>query len=475
MIQRTPSEDIKRIFQLQSAHANLMRLRATTASERLRKVRAVKSYLLCKENIEMLCKALHADLRKSHSETEANELAPVLLVIKHIEDNLRKWVSDRKVETPLAMSGLSSHVRYESKGAVLVIAPWNYPFQLVLVPFLHAMVAGNAVMVKPSEYVPATSAFLESMFKELFDESEVAFAFGEADVAQEVLSLPFHHIFFTGSPSVGKLVMQAAAQNLTSVTLELGGKSPVIVHDSYDIRTAAKKIAWAKTMNCGQTCIAPDYVLLPEGSEKHFADAFAKAVAEFYNPDGKGVSSSSDYSRIINRKNLLRLKNLMEQDLEVGAHLLYGGAMDEDDLFIEPTLLGNMKPYMGLMQQEIFGPILPVCTYKRIDDALHTINSMERPLALYILSNDRKATRHVLSNTTSGGVGINELMVTSVNPALPFGGVNHSGIGRSNGLAGFISFSNERGVVRRSWGTFAPIYPPYKPWLISLLRKLTGF
>ena len=181
MIQRTPSEDIKRIFQLQSAHANLMRLRATSVSERLRKVRAVKSYLLRKENMEMLCKALHTDLRKSRSETEANELAPVLLVIKHIEDNLRKWVSDRKVETPLAMSGLSSHVRYDSKGAVLVIAPWNYPFQLVLVPFLHAMVAGNAVMVKPSEYVPATSAFLESMFKELFDESEVAFALGEAD------------------------------------------------------------------------------------------------------------------------------------------------------------------------------------------------------------------------------------------------------------------------------------------------------
>ncbi|MFN5223406.1 MAG: aldehyde dehydrogenase family protein, partial [Bacteroidota bacterium] len=373
MIQRTPSEDIKRIFQLQSAHANLMRLRATSVSERLRKVRAVKSYLLRKENMEMLCKALHTDLRKSRSETEANELAPVLLVIKHIEDNLRKWMSDRKVETPLAMSGLSSHVRYESKGAVLVIAPWNYPFQLVLVPFLHAMVAGNAVMVKPSEYVPATSAFLKSMFKELFDESEVAFAFGEADVAQEVLGLPFHHIFFTGSPNVGKLVMQAAAHNLTSVTLELGGKSPVIIHESYDLRLAAKKIAWAKTMNCGQTCIAPDYVLLPEGSEKRFAEEFAKAVAEFYNPSGGGIASSSDYSRIINRKNLMRLKNLMEQDLEAGAQLLYGGAMDEDDLFKEPTLLGNMKPYMGLMQQEIFGPILPVGTYKRIDDAIHTV------------------------------------------------------------------------------------------------------
>ncbi|MFZ9943017.1 MAG: aldehyde dehydrogenase family protein, partial [Bacteroidia bacterium] len=311
--------------------------------------------------------------------------------------------------------------------------------------------------------------------KGLFDEREVAFVFGDAEVAKEVLSMPFHHIFFTGSPQVGKSVMQAASRHLTSVTLELGGKSPVFVHDSFDIATAARKIAWAKTMNCGQTCIAPDYVLIPEGSTELFVQAYERAIKDFYNPQGKGIDKSVDYSRLIHRKHFQRLKSLLETDIQAGAKVLSGGNMNENDLFIEPILVSNMQSSMGLMREEIFGPILPICTYRNITAAIAQVNELERPLSLYIFSNNHKITEQILVNTTSGGVAINELMVTSVNPALPFGGVNHSGMGRSNGQSGFVSFSNEKGIVRRRWGTFSPIFPPYKPWLVRMLRKISSW
>ena len=474
-MQSTSITEIHRLFHLQSQHENLMRLRKTTASERLQKIRRIKKALLLPDNIKKMTDALHADLRKSAAESEANELAPVLMAIRHLEDNLRKWMAPRKVGSPLALSGLSSHVRYESKGCVLVIAPWNYPFQLVLMPLLHALAAGNAVIVKPSEFVPATSKFLFELLKGLFDEREVAFVFGDAEVAKEVLNMPFHHIFFTGSPQVGKLVMQAASRHLTSVTLELGGKSPVFVHDSYDIAIAARKIAWAKTMNCGQTCIAPDYVLIPEGSTEHFVQAYERAIKDFYNPQGKGIDKSVDYSRLIHRKHFQRLKSLLETDIQAGAKVLSGGNMNENDLFIEPILVSNLQSSMGLMREEIFGPILPICTYRNITEAIAQVNELERPLSLYIFSNNNKITEQILVNTTSGGVAINELMVTSVNPALPFGGVNHSGMGRSNGQAGFVSFSNEKGIVRRRWGTFSPIFPPYKSWLVRMLRKISSW
>lgn len=468
----TSTSEINRIFKLQSATDNLMRLRNTTASERLAKVRKVKQYLLRKENIHRLTEALHADLRKPAAESEANEWSPVMLSIVHMEENLRKWMRDKPVDTPLAMSGLSSRIKYESKGSVLIFAPWNYPFQIVLVPLLHAITAGNAAIVKPSEFAPATAAFLHEMLSEMFPENEVAFVFGESDEATALLELPFHHIFFTGSPAIGKKVMAAAAKHLTSVTLELGGKSPVIIHDSYDIETAARKIAWAKTMNCGQTCIAPDYVMLPKASRNAFVMAYQSAINDFFNRDGKGVASSTYYARIINVRQFARIKSLVDQAVDAGAEILCGGEMDENDKFIAPTILGNVNHDMGIMRDEIFGPVLPVMEYESIDDAIKQVNTLERPLAMYVLSKNSKVTNRILQHTTSGGVGVNELMVTSVNPSLPFGGVNHSGIGRANGEAGFMAFSNERGVVVRSWGTFSLLFPPYRNWVINWMKRL---
>ncbi|MFM7078487.1 MAG: aldehyde dehydrogenase family protein [Bacteroidota bacterium] len=468
----TNTNDINRIFKLQSATDNLMRLRSTTAAERLAKVRKVKQFLLKQENIKRLTDALHSDLRKPAVESEANEWSPVMLSIVHIEENLRKWMREKPVDTPLAMSGLSSRIKYESKGAVLILAPWNYPFQIVLVPLLHAITAGNAAIVKPSEFAPATADFLHEMLSGMFPENEVAFVFGEAEAATALLELPFHHIFFTGSPAIGKKVMAAASKHLTSVTLELGGKSPVIVHDSYDMVTAARKIAWAKTMNCGQTCIAPDYVMLPKASRNAFVAAYQSAINEFFNSDGKGVAASMYYPRIINVRQFARIKSLIDQAVGAGAEVLCGGETDENDKFIAPTVLGNVNQEMNIMREEIFGPVLPVMEYDSIDDAINQVNALERPLAMYVLSKNSKVTNRILQHTTSGGVGINELMVTSVNPALPFGGVNHSGMGRANGEAGFIAFSNERGIVVRHWGTFSLLYPPYKNWVISWMKRL---
>lgn len=471
-MQPTSTNEIQRLFKLQSATDNLMCLRNTSASQRLAKVRQVKQYLLKKENILRLTDALHADLRKSTAESEANEWSPVMLSIVHMEEHLRKWMRDKPVDTPLAMSGLSSRIKYESKGSVLIFAPWNYPFQIVLVPLLHAITAGNAAIVKPSEFAPATAAFLHEMVTGIFPENEVAFVFGEAEAAAALLELPFHHIFFTGSPAIGKKVMAAAAKHLTSVTLELGGKSPVIIHESYDIATAAKKIAWAKTMNCGQTCIAPDYVMLPKSTRDAFVAAYQAAIKDFFDRDGKGVAASTDYPRIINVRQFGRIKSLVDQAIGAGAEVLCGGEMDERDKFIAPLVLGNVDGNMNIMREEIFGPVLPVMEYDSVDDAIQQVNRLERPLAMYVLSNNKRATNKILQNTTSGGVGINELMVTSVNPSLPFGGVNHSGIGRANGEAGFIAFSNERGIVTRRWGTFSLLYPPYKDWVIRLMKKL---
>jgi aldehyde dehydrogenase (NAD+) len=354
----------------------------------------------------------------------------------------------------------------------LIFAPWNYPFQIVLVPLLHAITAGNAAIVKPSEFAPATAAFLHEMLSEMFPENEVAFVFGESDAATALLELPFHHIFFTGSPAIGKKVMAAAAKHLTSVTLELGGKSPVIIHESYDIETAARKIAWAKTMNCGQTCIAPDYVMLPKASRNAFVMAYQSAINDFFNRDGKGIASSTYYARIINVRQFARIKSLVDQAVDAGAEILCGGEMDENDKFIAPTILGNVNHDMGIMRDEIFGPVLPVMEYESIDDAIKQVNTLERPLAMYVLSKNSKVTNRILQHTTSGGVGVNELMVTSVNPSLPFGGVNHSGIGRANGEAGFVAFSNERGVVLRSWGTFSLLFPPYRNWVINWMKRL---
>jgi aldehyde dehydrogenase (NAD+) len=286
---------------------------------------------------------------------------------------------------------------------------------------------------------------------------------GDAQVAGELLKMPFDHIFFTGSPAVGKIVMRAAAENLTSVTLELGGKSPAIVYDRADVADAARKIAWGKLVNNGQTCIAPDYLFVDEKIAADFIKAFQEAVTSYYNPEGKGIAASDSYARIINTRHFNRLQGLVQDALDSGAQVLMGGTHDPEQRFFHPTLLGNVAHGARIMEEEIFGPILPLFTFKDPKEAYETIAGKPKPLALYLFTKDRQQAEAGLAFTTAGGTCINDTLIHFTNPDLPFGGVNNSGIGKSHGYYSFQAFSNERAVIRQRTGltTLSPIYPPY--------------
>lgn len=468
----TTASEIDRIFTLQHDQHNLQRLRTSTVKERVARIKRMERYMQSEPNLSEWTDALWSDLHKCREEAIATEWVTVLTNMKHIYAELNGWMRDESVGTPLALTGLKSWVRREAKGHVLVIAPWNYPLQLVLNPLIYAIAAGNAVMIKPSEMAPATSAFLKTMVDEVFPESEVAVIEGEVDTATHLLKKPFHHIFFTGSPKVGKIVMRAAAENLTSVTLELGGKSPAIVDESFNVDTAAERIAWGKCVNAGQTCIAPDYVLLHESQLDGFTNAYAKVVERFYNPDGKGVEHSKDYGRMVDSRNFQRMVDLIEDAKNRGAQVVLGGQHDAAQKLVVPHVLTGVTPEMKVMQEEIFGPILPVLTYQQWEEIPDIINQMDRPLALYVMSKSKQRTNHLLAHTASGGVGINETLVTVINPELPFGGINNSGIGKSNGKYSFLEFSNERGVVKRTWFNFKMIFPPYNSSIIKLLMKI---
>lgn len=469
----TSKEDILALFALQHASDNLQRLKETTVIERIRKIERVVQYLSDPVYQKDWIAALENDLGKSSGEAKITELSPLLANVKHIKRNLRKWMADRRTDSPPVMLGMRSYIRYEPKGHVLIIAPWNYPLFLVLEPLIFAIAAGNAAMVKPSEFAPATSAFLRQMLSSLFDQSEVALVEGAVETSTTLLEQPFHHIFFTGSTKVGKIVMEAAAKNLTSVTLELGGKSPVIIDRKVKMKSVAEKVAWAKCINAGQTCIAPDYIVVHEADAQAFTQQFSDAVQRFYNRDGKGVTTAGDYGRIITHDHYARLRGLVEDAVAQGAVVSVEGTVDDAHRLMTPFVLTEVTPEMQIMQEEIFGPVLPVITYKSFSDVPEIVSKWPRPLALYVMSTSKRNAEFILRNTASGGVGINELLVTIINPALPFGGVNQSGIGKSLGRHGFIEFSNERGVVKRKWLDFKMIYPPLNKTIIDWLLRLS--
>lgn len=459
--------DIQKLFEAQAEA--LPGLRAESARQRISRIWKIRRYLLDKSHEAKLCEAMRADLRRPRQEVMVMEVGPVMMAMNHIKANLKRWMRDRWVPAPLSMAGLSGTVRHEPKGRCLVISPWNYPLQLALNPAIHAMAAGNAVAIKPSELSPQVSNFLAEMAAELFDPKEFAVVLGEVDTATELLAQPFNHIFFTGSPGVGKIVMGAAAKNLCSVTLELGGKSPTIVDGSVNARSVGAKTAWAKGINAGQTCIAPDYGVVQEGQMKDFAEGFRQGLRKMY---GNDPQQSSDFGRMVNEKHFHRVRRIVEDALEKGAELVVGGKMDAADLYIEPTLLRGVTDDMTVMQEEIFGPVLPVLTYKDLAEVPAIVAKRPQPLSFYIMSKVRKNIRFLMDHTVSGGVVVNEYMVGSLNPHLPFGGVNGSGIGKSNGRHGFLEFSNERGVVERNWGTLRFLWPPFSEKMTRLANFL---
>lgn len=430
----------------------------TNYKERLKKLKALK-FALEKTYRKALRDAMYKDFKKPQTEVDLTEIYLVVKEIKFTIANLKSWLKKQRVDTPLTLLGTSSYIKYEPKGVCLIISPWNYPVTLTFGPLVYAIASGNTVIIKPSEMTPNTSSVMAEMVKELFSEDEVALIEGEVDVAQELLKLPFNHIFFTGSPSVGKIIMTAAAKHLTSVTLELGGKSPTIIHESSHIKSAINNIVWGKYLNNGQTCIAPDYVLIHESILKAFITEFKSKVVEYYS---ENPLSSDSYGRVVNERHFQRLVQSIEDAKTNNGTIELGGNYEASSNYIAPTLITGLSDDATLLNEEIFGPILPIKTYKAIDEVIDYINSKEKPLALYIYANDKKFVNTVIQNTRAGSTCINTNALQFSNHNLPFGGSNNSGIGKAHGFYSFQEFSNARSVLKRhTIGPLNLLFPPY--------------
>ncbi len=463
-------EKIQEVFaaQQEKAHA----LRTSKASERIKKLRQLHEAI--ERYTPQIEEALLKDFQKPAAETLLSEVFPSIADIKHTIKHLRAWMKPKAVPTPLTLVGSSSKVVYEPKGVSLIIAPWNYPFFLAVGPLVYAIAAGNTAIIKPSEMTPHTSGLLKQMIAETFTPEEVTVFEGGVETSQNLLALPFDHVFFTGSPQVGKIVMGAAAKHLTSVTLELGGKSPTVIDESADLTDAAEKITWGKFLNAGQTCIAPDYVLVPKSRVANFIKKMQESIDTFYNPRGTGVENSDSFARVVNEKHFARLNQLLEDALQKGAEIAIGGKVEAANNYIAPTLLTEVTDDMTIMQEEIFGPILPIMTYETKEEVVRLINSKPKPLAMYVFSTKGSHTNYFLEQTSSGGVSVNDCVTHIVNPNLPFGGVNNSGIGKTHGFYGFQAFSNERAVLTQRTGltSLKPLYPPYTNTVRKMAESL---
>jgi aldehyde dehydrogenase (NAD+) len=411
----------------------------------------------------LLLEALSADFGKPRFEAWATEIGFVLSDIDHTLAHLPTWAKRQRVATPVTFQPGSSHIVPEPVGVVCVIAPWNYPVQLLLMPMIAAISAGNAVVGKPSELAPRTADALAALVADLADPS-VALVCGGVAETTEVLAQRFDHILYTGNGRVARVVMRAAAEHLTPVTLELGGKSPAVVSRNANIALAAKRIAWGKFVNAGQTCIAPDYVLVEREVHDQLVDALGAAITEFYGSDPQ---RSPDLARIVNEPHFHRLEKLLHSGTVV-----VGGTTDVDTRYIAPTVLTGVTRDDPVMGEEIFGPILPVIAVDSLDDAVRFVNADDKPLALYTFSDSDTDNEFVLDNATSGGACVNGALFHVSNPNLPFGGVGESGMGAYHGKFGFDTFSHRRAVHTRSTKVDPPImYPPYTAKKESLLRK----
>jgi aldehyde dehydrogenase (NAD+) len=430
----------------------------TTYKERIKKLKALKRALE-KTYKREIREALYNDFKKPQLETDLTEIYPVVDEINFATKHLKSWLRKQSVETPIAMLGSSSWIKNEPKGVCLIISPWNFPVNLTFGPLVSAIAAGNTVILKPSEMTPHTSKVMHKIVNALFNDNEVLLIEGEVEVSQELLKLPFNHIFFTGSPQVGKIVMKAASEHLSSVTLELGGKSPVIIDDTSNLDKAVKKIIFGKFLNAGQTCIAPDYVLVNEAIKEAFSSSFQKQLTAFYS---ENPSESKSLGRIVNHKHFKRLQGYLDDARSRNASIICGGITEEHDNYIAPTLVFDISEDSELMQNEIFGPILPVKTYTTSEEVIDYINSKDKPLALYIFSKNRRRVHDIINNTRAGSTCINHNLLQFLNHNLPFGGSNTSGIGKSHGHFGFLEFVNQRSVLKQhTIGAVDLLMPPY--------------
>lgn len=454
---KTMNTEIQEVFDAQLAHQ--WAVANTSARERIKKLDKLLKAIMVTYRQDIR-DAIYADFKKSQAEVDLTEIYMLTTDIKHTKKYLRSWMQTKKVPTPLPLIGSSSFIKYEPKGVCLIISPWNFPLNLTLGPLISAISAGNTAIIKPSEHTPNTSAVMKTMIEDLFPSNEVALFTGGIETAQQLLSLPFNHIFFTGSPAVGKIVMEAAAKNLSSVTLELGGKSPTVVDDSANIEVAAKRIAWGKFLNNGQICIAPDYLLVHKTVKDQLLESITKHIKIFYSENPQNEPA---YNRMVNQKHLDRVRGYLEDSLSKGAKLFYGNKdIDDRTNYFEPTIVTDVPKDSELLTEEIFGPVLPVITFEELNEAVAFINGKEKPLSMYIFSKNKKSIKYLLDHTRAGGGCINHTNVHYFNMNLPFGGVNNSGIGKSHGYFGFLAFTNQRGIYRQNFpGALEFLLPPY--------------
>ncbi|MBT2574957.1 aldehyde dehydrogenase family protein [Bacillus sp. ISL-51] len=432
--------DIQRVFQLQKK--NQKALRASTAEQRKEKLSRLLEAVTAHE--EEIIEAIRQDVRKPYHEVKRAETQGTIKAIKDNMNNLEAWMAPKQVGSALNPEA-DGVLMYEPKGTALILGPWNYPFMLTMAPLAAAIAAGNSAIVKLSDFTMKTSHIAAKVIREAFHEEDAAIFEGEVDVATELLDQPFDHIFFTGSTNVGKIVMTAAAKHLSSVTLELGGKSPTIIDSEYDLMDAAKKIAVGKFVNAGQTCIAPDYVFIKEDVQDAFTNMLQTIVNAGFMEDDHTIDREK-FTQIVNDRNFNRVKALFDDAIDKGAEVAFGGVFDAHDRTISPTVLKNVTPDMKIMQEEIFAPILPLMNYEDIDEAVEYITDRDKPLALYVFSHNQKLIDYVLQHTTSGNAAVNDVVVHFTDVNLPFGGVNTSGIGSYHGVYGFKEFSHEKGV-----------------------------
>jgi len=454
------------LFDRQRKRALLLRQQPVSARKELL-IRLEKFLLKNQERINL---AIHHDFSKPFAEVGLSELYPVLTEIRHAIKHLDEWTAPKKIDAPLTYLGTRSEIRVEPRGVCLIISPWNFPFNLCFGTLISCLAAGNTAILKPSEMTPSAAKLIEALVEEFFDDDHVAVVNGGSEVAAQLLALPFDHIFFTGSPAVGKIVMKAAAGHLTSFTLELGGKSPVIIDRTADISDAAKRIAFGKFINNGQTCIAPDYVLVDVSIRDEFLAALKANVLSLFGDNGKIDEGSASYARIVDRRNFDRLERLLEDAIAAGARLEMSGKSNADARFMPPAIITEVSQDMAVMQEEIFGPILPVMTFSGLPEVISIINGKPKPLALYIFSKNNRFKEEVLSNTSAGSVCVNDCVIQFSHPNLPFGGIGQSGFGKAHGIYGFLAFSNEKPIVRQKRG-FAALYLIYPPYT-AIVKKL---
>lgn len=463
--------DLTILFNTQKNHS--VKLRSDGFENRIEKLTKIKRWILANRN--EIKNAVYADFKKPHEETDLTEIYQVLNELNFCLKNMLKWLKPKLVPTPLNLMGSSSRMYVEPKGVCLIISPWNYPFMLAISPLVSCVASGNTAIIKPSEFTPHTSEIIKKLTDELFNSEEVFTTGTSLEITTELLKFPFDHIFFTGSPAVGKIVMKAASEHLTSVTLELGGKSPVIVDKSCNLKDTASKIAFSKFLNAGQTCIAPDYVFVHSDIKDKFIELVKESIKQLYLSANLKVNYES-MSSIVNVKHYNRLNDLLEDAKSKGAKIQFEGENEPNLLRLYPTILSNTDDTMSIDQQEIFGPLLVLKEFSELENVIKYINERPKPLSLYLFTRDQNINEMVISATSAGSVLINDCLIQFMQVEGAFGGIGNSGMGKSHGHAGFLEFCNQKLVMKQRIG-FTPFklfntpYSDVKRKLIDLLIK----